>query len=205
MDNWTLNELARPLVAACTTMVVVIACLFEEMHVNKPGRSKEPSLLRDVTRKKHMERILRGGCDYAVSYLRMDVGPFLHLASIFRDKHILVDTRHVLVEEQLPIFLHVVGHNTKNRTMRVEFLRSGGRISRYFNNVLRAICAILDDFVHPSNGTCHPKIESNPNWYPYFKDCIGLLDETHIDVSVPANEIPLFRGRKGQPKMYLQW
>ncbi|XP_039117478.1 protein ALP1-like [Dioscorea cayenensis subsp. rotundata] len=197
MDSWAVNERTRPLAAAFTTVIVIIVYLVEEMHVTRPGRSKEPSIFRDLTRKRHMERILRGGQDYCVSYLRMDVGPFLHLSSIFRDKHLLVDSRHVSVEEQLAIFLHIVGHNTKNRIMRVEFLRSGETISRYFNNVLRAVCAIRDDFVHPPSGTCHHEIETNPNWYPFFKDCVGLLDGTHVDASVPSNEIPRFRGRKG--------
>ncbi|XP_039141318.1 uncharacterized protein LOC120278650 [Dioscorea cayenensis subsp. rotundata] len=197
MASWNDNERVRPLVAAFTTIVVVVACLIEEMNQTRQGRSKEPSIFRDLTRKRHMERVLRSGRDYCVSYLRMDVGPFMHLASIMRDKHLLLDTRYVSVEEQLSMFLHIVGHNTKNRTMRVEYVRSGETISRYFNNVLKAICAIRDDFVHPPCGNCHSEIECNPNWYPFFKDCIGLLDGTHIDASVPLQELPRFRGRKG--------
>ena len=48
-----------------------------------------------------MNCILTDGHDYCVSYLRMDVGPFMHLSSKMRDRHLLVDTRHVLEEEQL--------------------------------------------------------------------------------------------------------
>ncbi|XP_039141278.1 protein ANTAGONIST OF LIKE HETEROCHROMATIN PROTEIN 1-like [Dioscorea cayenensis subsp. rotundata] len=197
MASWIDNERVRPLVAAFTTIVVVVACLIEEMNQTRRGRSKEPSIFRDLTRKNHIERVLRSGRDYCVSYLRMDVGPFMHLASIMRDKHLLLDTRYVSVEEQLSMFLHIVGHNTKNRTMRVEYVRSGETISRYFNNVLKAICAIRDDFVHPPCGNCHSEIECNPNWYPFFKDCIGLLDGTHIDASISPQELPWFRGRKG--------
>ncbi|XP_039145569.1 protein ALP1-like [Dioscorea cayenensis subsp. rotundata] len=81
--------------------------------------------------------------------------------------------------------------------MRIEFLRSGETISRYFNNVLTAVCALRDDFVQPPSGICHPEIEANPNWYPHFKDCVGLLDGTHVDTSLPPLELPRFRGRKG--------
>lgn len=69
-----------------------------------------------------MEHILRGSQDYCVSYLRMDVGPFIHLSSIMHDRHLLVDTSHLFVEKQVVILLHIVGHNTNNRTMRMEFL-----------------------------------------------------------------------------------
>ncbi|XP_039130873.1 protein ALP1-like [Dioscorea cayenensis subsp. rotundata] len=51
--------------------------------------------------------------------------------------------------------------------------------------------------VQPPSGICHPEIEANPNWYPHFKDCVGLLDGTHVDASVPPLELPRFRGRKG--------
>lgn len=169
MDSWAIDERARPLAAAFATVVVIVAVLVEELHLPRTSRCPIPSLFRDLTRKRHMNHILRGGRDYCVSYLRMDVGPFMHLASVMRDTHLLVDTRHVSVKEQLEIFLHIVGHNTKNRTMRIEFLRSGETISMYFNNVLRAVCALRDDYVQPPNGTCHPEIETNPNWYPFFK------------------------------------
>lgn len=153
-------------------------------------------MFRDLTRWHHMNRILRSGRDYCVSYLSMDVGLFMHLSSMMSDKHLLMDTRHVLVEEQLVIFFHIVGHNTKNRIMRIEFVQSGETISWYFNNVLWALCAIRDDFVQ-APGTCHPEIENHPSWNPYFKDCIGLLDGTHIDASVPSLELPRFHSRKG--------
>ncbi|XP_039119011.1 uncharacterized protein LOC120255181 [Dioscorea cayenensis subsp. rotundata] len=197
MDSWVHNEYAIPLTTAFTTIVVVVAFLFEEMHEPRVSRSQQPSLFRDLTRKRHMENILIGGQDYCVSYLRMDVGSFMHLSSIIRDRHLLVDSRHVSIEEQVAIFLYIVGHNTKNRTMRIEFLQSGETISRYFNNVLRAICTLSDDFVQPPSGICHLEIQANPNWYPHFKDCVGLLDGTHVDVSVPTLELPHFRGQKG--------
>lgn len=79
-------------------------------------------MFHDITRKRHMEGILRDGRDYSISYLRIDIGPFLHLAFILHDKHLLIDSQHGSVEEQLAIFLNVVGNNTKNMTMRVEFL-----------------------------------------------------------------------------------
>ena len=44
-----------------------------------------------------MERILRGGQDYCVCYLKMDIGPFMHLSSIMRDTHLLVDMRRVRI------------------------------------------------------------------------------------------------------------
>ncbi|XP_020258512.1 uncharacterized protein LOC109834907 [Asparagus officinalis] len=42
-----------------------------------------------------------------------------------------------------------------------------------------------------------PKIVSNHLYYPYFKDCIGMIDGTYIDVFLPARLVARFRGRKG--------
>ena len=64
--------------------------------------------------KKHMECILKSGHNYSVSYLKMDVELFIHLASIMCAKLLLVDNIHMSVEEQLAISQHIVGHNIKN-------------------------------------------------------------------------------------------
>lgn len=168
MDDWVVDKWARTLATAFTTIVVIVAFLFEDMQLPRLSSCPQPSMFRDLTRWHHMNRILRSGCDYCVSYLSMDVGLFMHLSSMMSDKHLLMDTRHVLVEEQLVIFFHIVGHNTKNRIMRIEFVQSGETISWYFNNVLWALCAIRDDFVQ-APGTCHPEIENHPSWNPYFK------------------------------------
>lgn len=137
-------------------------------------------MFHDVTRKRHMEYIMRGRRGYSVSYLRIDKGPFLHLASILRDKDLLVDTWHVPIKEQLAIFLHIVDH-IKNKTMRVEFLQSSETICPYFNNVLQAICVIHNDFIHPPSATCHRKIETNPNWWClFFKVSIWLINSINF-------------------------
>lgn len=114
MDNWTLDERVRPLAVAFTTMVVIVTFLLEDMHVRRLARYKEPSIFQDLTRKKHMDHLLWSGRDYYVSYLRTDVDPFMHLASILCDKHLLIDSRNTSVEEQLAMFMDIVGHNTKN-------------------------------------------------------------------------------------------
>jgi DDE superfamily endonuclease len=40
-------------------------------------------------------------------------------------------------------------------------------------------------------------LEEDPRYYPYFKDCIGAIDGTHIPISPPDNERILWRNRKG--------
>lgn len=40
------------------------------------------------------------------------------------------------------------------------------------------------------------KIRNNPRFYPYFEDCIGAIDGTHIPCNVPTRMADRFRGRK---------
>jgi hypothetical protein len=42
-----------------------------------------------------------------------------------------------------------------------------------------------------------PEIRENQKWYPYFKNCRGALDGTHVESFVPDVDIPRYRDRKG--------
>ena len=47
------------------------------------------------------------------------------------------------------------------------------------------------------NFNCIPQeIRLNPKYYPYFKDCIGAIDGTHVSAHVPTSKQIPFRGRK---------
>jgi hypothetical protein len=41
------------------------------------------------------------------------------------------------------------------------------------------------------------RIFKDRKYYPYFKDCIGALDGTHIACHIPTLAHPRFRNRKG--------
>jgi hypothetical protein len=40
------------------------------------------------------------------------------------------------------------------------------------------------------------KIAGSSRWDPYFKDCIGAIDRTHVRASIPKDMETLFRGPK---------
>jgi DDE superfamily endonuclease len=41
------------------------------------------------------------------------------------------------------------------------------------------------------------QIHSNPKFFPYFKDCVGALDGSHMPAFIPAHEQAAWRHRKG--------
>ncbi|WVZ84016.1 hypothetical protein U9M48_031100 [Paspalum notatum var. saurae] len=88
------------------------------------------------------------------------------------------------------MLLHVVGHNQRFRVIGLTFRRSVETIGRYCMQ-----CASYDLIVPPTTNV-HLKILNSHRWYPYFKDCIGAIDGTHVLVRVPLKMQATFRGRK---------
>uniref|UniRef100_A0A0A9H9K6 DUF8040 domain-containing protein n=1 Tax=Arundo donax TaxID=35708 RepID=A0A0A9H9K6_ARUDO len=74
-----------------------------------------------------------------------------------RDAGLLCDTMHVSVEEQLALFLHTVGHNLRNHVIGLYVKRSCEIVSRYFNEVLKALCSLAKDMIKLRSIDTHPK------------------------------------------------
>ena len=69
----------------------------------------------------------------------MDQRTFAVLCELLHhDGHVKKDSL-VTVEEQVCMFLHILAHHVKNRTIVSRFSRFFKTISRYFNSVLRAV------------------------------------------------------------------
>uniref|UniRef100_A0A2N9FH91 DDE Tnp4 domain-containing protein n=1 Tax=Fagus sylvatica TaxID=28930 RepID=A0A2N9FH91_FAGSY len=76
------------------------------------------------------------------------------------------------------------------------FHRSVETIHRYFRVVLKGVFCLYKHVVRLPDNETHPDIRNNRRFYPYFKDCIGAIDGTHIRASVPIEIQGRFRGRK---------
>lgn len=71
--------------------------------------------------------------------LRIKIASFFGLCDLSKVKGLLYITLHVSLEDQVAKFLHIIGHNVRNRVIKVKFLRSKETIRWYFNHVLYAI------------------------------------------------------------------
>ncbi|KAH0671438.1 hypothetical protein KY290_025877 [Solanum tuberosum] len=144
-----------------------------------------------------LSELLSADNDVCREMLRMDKHVFHKLCSILRERAMLRDTAGVMIEEQLAIFLNIVGHNERNRVIQERYQHSGETISRHFNNVLRALKSLSREFLQlPPVSTPLQILESN-RFYPYFEDCIGVIDGMRIPAHVPAKDQSRFRNRKG--------
>jgi DDE superfamily endonuclease len=129
------------------------------------------------------------------------------------------DSRHVSLEEQIGIFLYTCVTGASNRKVQERFQRSGDTISksvviftactlifsplhRYFHRVLNALVspAVYNTYVclPTINTPLAEEIEASPDFFPFFEDCLGAIDGTHILAYVPELDRPRYRDRKQQ-------
>ncbi|XP_020259584.1 uncharacterized protein LOC109836081 [Asparagus officinalis] len=106
----------------------------------------------------------------------------------------LKDTKNMLVDEQVAMFLHIIAHHVKNRVIKQMFQRSGGTISRHFTNVLHAVIRLHDVLIQKPNPV---PIDSTDTRWKWFKNCLGALDGTYIRVRVALENKSRYRTRKG--------
>ncbi|KAM3398250.1 protein ALP1-like [Capsicum galapagoense] len=134
------------------------------------------------------------------SILRMTLLAFTGLCEILVRDGGLRPTLQVTVEEQVAKTLYLLAHNVTYHELSFIFQRSRESVSRHVHVVLRAILRLYDKFIKQPDGSHVPsEIASNQRFYPYFKDCIGAIDETHIRVKVSQHKAPKYHGRKDYP------
>ncbi|GAB4826360.1 hypothetical protein Ancab_040358 [Ancistrocladus abbreviatus] len=106
----------------------------------------------------------------------------------------LKSTRHMIVDEQVGMFLHILAHHVKNCVISHNFGRSGETVSRVFHRVLNAIMKLGDHLFQKPDPI--PDDSTDARW-KWFKKCLGALDGTHIKIRVPIVDKPRYRTRKG--------
>ncbi|KAL8523538.1 hypothetical protein ACS0TY_013486 [Phlomoides rotata] len=126
--------------------------------------------------------------------LRMKRDTFNRFCYLLRHSGGLVDGRYVSVGEQVAIFLSVLSHHSKVRVVKFCFKRSSHTVHQHFHNVLRAVLNLHGSLLAsptPVDDEC-----THSRW-KHFKGCLGALDGTLIDVTVPEIDKARYRTRKG--------
>ncbi|CAL5381683.1 unnamed protein product [Camellia sinensis] len=103
-------------------------------------------------------------------YLRMNKDAFATLVSMLKRTQFLRDNPQSELEEQVMKFLHIIGNNLRNRTIKFFYRQSGEAVSRHFHQVFKVIISLEDIFLKQLDGfNCPPEIGNNPKYWPYFK------------------------------------
>lgn len=70
------------------------------------------------------------------------------------------------------MFMFVIGHNLRIRTVQELFHQSGETISHHTNNVLNAIMFTSRDYFQPPSSDVPSAISEDRRLYSYFKVCV---------------------------------
>ncbi|XP_022007609.2 uncharacterized protein LOC110906847 [Helianthus annuus] len=146
-------------------------------------------------RRENLVRMVYQSDVTSVVNIRMNIHAFTTLCDMLETRGGLKDSKNMLVDEQVAMFLHTLAHNAKNRILVNRFNRSGETVSRYFKLVLNAICRLHKELY--KSPVPVPDNETDERW-KWFKGCLGALDGTYIKVKVPAIDRKPYRTRKGQ-------
>jgi len=160
------------LIAALLVCLAMYSYLltFLSSRKRKGGITYAPMINRDVERLKRLNRLYHGTEAHCLSELHMRKSVFHKRCAELRSRALLDETFHVTIEEQVAMFIRVVGQNWSTRAIAFEFLRSTETISRYFNLVLDALCILARDLVCIRSVETHSKITSSSNrFHPYFE------------------------------------
>ena len=90
----------------------------------------------------------------------------------------------------------IYSNGVSNRATQEHFQRSGNTVSRCFHQVL----LLLHRQVIKLPGATQPldpRIADDKKCFPYFQDCNGALDGTHVDAFIQSGAQPPYRNRKG--------
>ncbi|GAV71764.1 LOW QUALITY PROTEIN: DDE_4 domain-containing protein, partial [Cephalotus follicularis] len=145
--------------------------------------------------------LLRGSDRQRIELMRMSREAYVHLCIHFRHKLWLHDSRDVLVEEKMVMFLTIIGHNERYVVIR-EFQHSSQTIHKYFHEVLAAMMTFAKEIIVPS--TFDPNLDSpgaHKSLRQIFKGVVGALDGTLVHTIIPVSQQTVYRGR-GKGKCY---
>ncbi|XP_050226172.1 protein ALP1-like [Mercurialis annua] len=160
-------------------------------HRIKPKVTYEVS---SYLKREYIRRLVHNKDTTCTSELRMNRRAFYKLCEMLENIGGLKPTRFMLVDEQVGLFLHILSHHQKNRTILTNFQRSGETVSRCFHKVLDATMRLQGHlFKKPK-----PVLENcDDERWKWFKNCLGALDGTYIKIKVLAVDRNRYRSRKG--------
>ena len=134
-----------------------------------------PLFIRDREKITNLNYIYNNNNLEVVNMLRMWRASFSMLVNTFRSKGLLEYSMHTTVEEQVAMFLHVVGHNQRFMIIHNTYKRSSETISRHFKQVLYDITEVRGEIIKAPIRKTSRKIHTSPRWYQYFKVSITRI------------------------------
>jgi hypothetical protein len=154
--------------AAVASILVLGAVILEDIR-SRRLLCREPHVNQEYERVIYMDSILYGGKQDCIDEIRMSPIAFFEFCKILANKHLIRETINMSIEEQVLMFLHIIGHNVRFRVVGGRFYRSIESVHRYFRVVLKGVLRLYKHLIRQPNNSTPPKIRNIQMFYPYFK------------------------------------
>ncbi|KAM3304151.1 hypothetical protein P3S67_015183 [Capsicum chacoense] len=112
-----------------------------------------------------MNIILNGSDVHCVGHIRMSKHVFCELCNALRRNSFLCSTKNVSVQEQVLIFLEIVGFNERFRKIEAHFIRSIESIHRCLPTMLQVVLKLYPILIKSLDGTVQPEITNNHRFH----------------------------------------
>lgn len=158
--------------------------------------TRQPQRNCSYTGEQYIKFLLSGNPKSIREQLRMEVPTFVELVKQIVRRNV-VDwlNMRLSLEESLATFLFICGQSSGTRNAGDRFQHSNETIHRHFVLMMRALGNLAPFVIQPPNmDVTHHKIRNDRRYWPWFKDCVGAIDGTHV-VAPEGDQMP-YRGRK---------
>lgn len=195
-DSTSLSPERTQYIEYCSRVIATIA------EINECISERRPCMTFTQSGDKWVGELFKGHPDRFYSSFRMSKRIFIDLLDKLERDYGLRGSRRTTTREILAITLHILAHADSMRLTRERFQYSTETINRHFFDGLRALLLLSVDIVKPVDPNFRDipvEIRHDPRYMPFFRDCIGAIDGTHINARVPVDEQIRYIGRNGTP------
>jgi hypothetical protein len=124
--------------AAMVIVMVSFVTTRLKRKMSEPKTEPNPLLyaLRNEAKqhKQHTLNVIYNSTDGECLFmLRMTRAPFFALCNLFRERSLVCEREGCTIDEQVAMFLHVVGHNQRFRVVHQSFRRSIETVHKHFH------------------------------------------------------------------------
>ena len=147
------------------TIILVMDYFYRKLR----SASRVPQQVSNFSGHNRMLDLLHGNDRRFVDILQMPKSCFIRLCGLLQQNGVR-NTRSLSVEEQVMMFLLVVGHGDSTRRSGYECHHSTETVSWHFNNICSRIVGLAPQLIGPPDfNNIPPLIANNSRYFPYFR------------------------------------
>jgi hypothetical protein len=168
------NAVVQPFIFVINILVAIFPILL--------GLLRDPEPYHDsaLTGQMRYDELMNSPNEHRFSdETRMSKDCFIKLINFMKTRGMLLDSTHICAGQKLMIYITLL-KGGKKRGIHSMWQHSGSTISNIIDEVLAAFELVQDVLcIAPPVGT-PDYILNSPKYFPWFGNCIGALDGSHI-------------------------